>query len=142
MDLKNTQFTANFSDPHWTPMEKDTADYAWERKETGSSIVVNSYCKKYQTATLDSLTQHLFHGVDNLKIVEQTAVKTHGRDGLDTKATGSMDGVPFVIHTRVFNRDNCTYDITLIRAHELDKEDEQGFGECLNSLSFNSEANE
>ncbi|MBT3983448.1 MAG: hypothetical protein HOE90_18985 [Bacteriovoracaceae bacterium] len=136
-DRKNESYQLNFKNKIWSPIEKDTADYAYYNSSSSTIFMINSYCKKYQTTTLKNLTDHILTGITDRKILYQKDLKLYKRDALETHASGSMDGIQVQLKIITFLRNRCTYDFTLIGSKAFKKKDLATFQSVVRSINFN-----
>ncbi|MCO5142278.1 MAG: hypothetical protein M9962_04215, partial [Oligoflexia bacterium] len=92
------------------------ADMAYENPETGAIISLNSICRKYQSSSLESLTNNLVRGIANRKTLETKSVKISNIDALESKFSGVVDGINLTIETVVLKKESCTYDFIFVVA--------------------------
>lgn len=90
------------------------ADVAYENTETGAIISLNSICRKYSEASLDSLTMNLVRGIGARKMLSQQHSIVNEADALDSTFEGIVDGVKVNINTIVLKKNSCTYDFIYV----------------------------
>lgn len=116
--LKSSKFS--YQNPP-APFEKakiSTADIVWQSKSTGSTIAVNSLCKKYSDSSLKALRDNILSGVDKLNVEKDETLTYSGRDAQRVLASGTTDGVPVVIDLLIFKKNNCSYDLVFIAGNK------------------------
>jgi hypothetical protein len=87
------------------------ADLAFLYDHDGSTLLVNSKCDNAEDAPLAALTFHLLIGMTEQKIIEQKAILSSEREGLQTIAEAKLDGVKRKLKIFVLKKDYCIYDI-------------------------------
>lgn len=90
------------------------ADLAYENPDTGAIISLNSLCRKYTEATLDSLTSNLVRGIGARETLARKELTIDGAPALDTLFSGEVDKVRLHIRTVVLIKDSCTYDFLFV----------------------------
>ncbi len=124
-DAGSKNFQIKYNNPP-EPFEKtpvSTADVVWQSKKSGSTIAVNSLCKKYQDISLDNLKKNILSGIDELNIKSTDKLTFEGRDAEKVIAEGSTDGIPVSMELVIFKKNNCNYDLALIsRKSNFDNE--------------------
>jgi hypothetical protein len=86
------------------------ADLAYENPATGAIISLNSICRKYNKASLESLTNNLVRGVGERKEVARAERDIDGAKAMDSLFEGMVDGVLLHLRTIVLIKNDCTYD--------------------------------
>lgn len=97
---------------HWGPVEDTTADQSYWSKKTGATILINSLCEKYGSASLFVLTQNILRGIDDLNTEVEEEIMLAERKALHTVASGKLDGVLIKANIYVLRKDYCIYDFT------------------------------
>jgi hypothetical protein len=110
------------------------ADLAYENPETGAIISLNSLCRKYTDATLETLTNNLVRGINNREILRQETAEIDGTKALDTLFKGQVDNVDLHIRTVVLIKDKCTYDFIYVSIPKKEKNSGQAFEKFLASF--------
>lgn len=95
-------------DPNATDAMK--ADLAFENPGTGAIISLNSLCRKYNKASLETLTDNLVRGVGERKLIDRKEIELDGGKALDSTFEGVVDGVFLNLRTVVMTKSDCTYD--------------------------------
>ena len=111
---KSESYKIDFTENGWSSISPDDSDYAFQNMETKSIIFVNSFCKKYDSSTLEQLISHLFGGIQKIKIEKKGQKKVHGRDAMHILANGELDGVKIFIDLQVLKKNRCVYDFILV----------------------------
>ncbi|MGZ3695963.1 MAG: hypothetical protein ACXWQO_17895 [Bdellovibrionota bacterium] len=119
------QKLATSDDPSSTDAMK--ADVAYENPESGAIISLNSICRKYSPASLESLTNTLVRGIDNREVLKRTELMLSGAPALDTTFSGLVDNVPLKIRTVVMSKHSCSYDLIYVTVPKREE---------LNGLAF------
>src|SRR3989344_2698405 len=55
---------------HWTVLLDAEADYSFWSQKNVATISVNSLCEKYESASLNILSDNLLRGIDDVKIIK------------------------------------------------------------------------
>lgn len=113
-EFKSEHYSLNFSLDNWESISADDSDYAFMKEGTKSIIFVNSFCKKHDATTLNHLVSHLFGGIEDLKVEEKLSYTLFGREAIQAKANGKLDGIQSYFQMYVVNKNRCTYDFILI----------------------------
>lgn len=95
-------------------LESMKADLAYENAETGGIISLNSLCRKYTEADLETLTNNLVRGIGKKQILQRKEANIDGVKALDTLFGGEVDKVFLHIRTVVLTKDDCTYDFIYV----------------------------
>jgi len=110
------------------------ADLAYENPETGAIISLNSLCRKYNNATLESLTKNLVRGIHNKKLLSQNPVSVNNASGQDSFFEGMVDGVKINLRTVVLKKDYCTYDFIYVVIPDRERNDRKDFDRFVASF--------
>lgn len=111
---KHTEYNIGFPSKGWKQIAlRQSGDVSWFNPEDGSTIMANSYCKGVQDAPLEALTQHLFIGMTEQKIITQNKLTISAREALESKAEAKIDGVKRTFQILVLKKDSCVYDVIL-----------------------------
>lgn len=95
-------------------MDAMKADLAYENPQTGAIISLNSLCRKYSNASLESLTNNLVRGIENREVISRKETMLDGEKALDTSFKGTVDKVDIMIRTVVMAKDSCTFDFIYV----------------------------
>ena len=76
---KNENYKFSINENFWKETEPDTSDYAFVNPKTGSHLVLNSLCKKYENSDLNRLKSSLLAGINNLDLNREEIVDFAGR---------------------------------------------------------------
>src|SRR4051812_41008630 len=81
-DIGAKNFQVKYSAPEipWEKVPVSTADIVWQSKNIGSTIAINSLCKKYQDITLENLKKNILSGIEELRIEKSSKITFEGRD--------------------------------------------------------------
>ena len=102
-------------DPHWRNIRISENDLAFQSTRYEAAIQINSTCRKdYEDVSLQILTDHVFHGLQDRKIVLQERRRLDDREALYTEITAKMDGKMFKAAIIVLKKNRCIYDLTYI----------------------------
>ncbi len=93
----------------WKANHTQQADYVFYGPK-GSSLLIQSFCKEFQSPTLKNLAHGTFNSLDRAKITEQVEFNLQDRKALRSQGEAFLDGVK--IHLTLVNtkRNNCYYD--------------------------------
>jgi hypothetical protein len=110
------------------------ADVAYENPDTGAIISLNSLCRKYSDASLESLTANLVRGIGKRELIDQQEITVNGAKALDSVYSGEVDKVPLRIRTVVLAKASCTYDFIYVAIPKRDKDGGRAFEAFLASF--------
>ncbi len=119
---------------YWAPIKDTTADASYWSKKTGATILINSLCEKYGSASLYVLTQNILRGVDDLNAEVEEEIMLVDRKALHTIATGKIDGVLIKTNIYVMRKDYCIYDFTYQVQAEFYSKDVKDFENLVKSF--------
>ena len=106
----------------WSRLEVAEEDLAFQNAATDAVVTFQASCDKhYEDAPLKSLTRHLWFGLTELTVQDQHARPLDGRDALDSRIEGKLDGVPLRLRTVVLKKDGCVFDFTLTQPKPDDR---------------------
>jgi hypothetical protein len=111
-----TEYTVGDIPSSWRRVSLKGADLAYIHKEDGSTLLINSNCKKVEDAPLLALTYHLLIGMTDQKVLEQKTLPISDREGLETTAEVKVDGVLRKLRIFVLKKDECVYDVVVSAA--------------------------
>ena len=132
--IKSQDYRVNFGDSLWSEINSDQSDQAWQSSKSGSIILANSFCKRYQGSSLKSLSSNLLTGVRILNIIREESLMSHGREAYEIEALTSIDGVDMIIFSRTLRKDFCTYDFVLTSNPSVYSQDRNDFIRFLESV--------
>lgn len=96
----------------WKRIGTKDADLAFWNSDIAAFIMVNSTCDDYKDAPLESLSNHLFFGIEKKKYIEQKRVLLDGRQAVYTVVEGLLDGARIRVAAYTMVKNYCTYDIS------------------------------
>ena len=108
----------------------------FQNPSSGSMIGVDSVCKRYQESSLETLSKSLTRPIDNTVVTEQKKIELDGREALETRAMGTVDGVDVEALFMIFRKNNCLFDFSLISRNRVKTEDENDFRKFVESFRF------
>lgn len=135
-DFKSKEYKVEAPGNSWKSVDPHGSDYAYLNSGTGSAIMTNSLCKKYESTDLEVLSNNFLTGIKNLEIKEKSSINFHDREATDQTLTGEIDGVKVFLKSRTFKRNHCTYDFVLITPQAPNTNDQSTFNNFLNNLRF------
>lgn len=100
--------------PSWERLDVADNDLAWHQPGSGTVVQVNASCDPFQDVPLTSLTAHLLIGFTDRDRRSTERVPMDGREALRSHYVASLDGVPRELLLYVLNKDECTYDFSLV----------------------------
>lgn len=131
----NKSYNIQFKSHGWEEINPDSSDFAFANKSSKSTILAQSYCKKYQASSLEVLSNNILNGINNLQTLEKKEVFTFGRQGIQSVASGFIDGVKVYLEMVNIQKDSCLYDFILISTSlENLKKDHNDFETFLKGL--------
>lgn len=137
VDLKSKEYSLNFNRPDWLEIDPDTSDKAFRNTKTGSVIVLNTTCKKYDSTSLEHLAQKLLAGISNVEVLDQGSAIYFDREGHHMVISGAIDGVPIKMKTITIRKNRCIYDLSLISNNDKSFEsDINALDEVINSMEI------
>lgn len=99
----------------WRFIKVTENDIAYYHPVFKSMIQVNSTCRKdYEDVSLSTLTDHVFYGLRERKIVIQQKRMIDRRAALYTEILAKLDGVAIKAAVVVLKKNTCAYDFTYI----------------------------
>jgi len=98
----------------WERLDVSQNDLAWHQPGSGAVVQVNASCDPFQDVPLTSLTNHLLIGFTDRDRRSTERVPMDGREALRSHYVSSLDGVPRELLLYVLNKDECTYDFSLV----------------------------
>ena len=119
---------------YWEPIKDTLADTSYWSKKTGATILINSLCEKYGSASLFVLTQNILRGIDDLNTEVEEEIMLVERKALHTVATGKIDGVSIKTNIYVMRKDYCIYDFTYQVQAESYSKDVKDFEDLVKSF--------
>ena len=133
---KSERYKFIINSQEWDEVEPDLSDHAYENNKSGSHIFINTLCKKYESNSLDQLSQNMLKGIPNIKI-KRTETTLHNRNAITIDGKGDLDGVPFNFKSITFKRNRCTYDFVLVNSKTESFQDEESqLKKIIESLVF------
>jgi hypothetical protein len=99
----------------WRQIKVTENDLAFYHPQYKATIQINSTCRKdYEDASLSTLTDHIFIGLREKKILRQSKRLIDRRAALYTEIVAKLDGVRVTAATIVLKKNACIYDLTYI----------------------------
>jgi len=125
------------SPARWQEMEKADSDYAY-RLPSGNLATLNSSCTRNSQAPLEVLTKHLLFGARNVEYLEREKVDVRGDQGLLSRVSATIEGVPFQLLVFVLPKNGCIFDFSLVSPREIATGDRQEFLAFVKSFQYGS----
>lgn len=135
-DFKSKEYKAEAPRGPWKTVAPQGSDHAYLNSDTGSAIMGNSLCKKYESTDLDVLSNNVLTGINKVEIKDKKTTIFHDREATDQILTGEIDGVKVFLQSRTFKRNHCTYDFVLITPQRPNTNDQNTYNDYLNNLRF------
>lgn len=123
--------------PPGSPFEalaNSKADGAWQNKSNGNSISYLSTCNDPADPSLEAVSQELFSGLTDMKVLHSETTSFNEREALDTEVVGELDGVTTHIQSVVFKKNNCLYTLSYIGVARSFAEDRGKFDDFKKSF--------
>ncbi len=96
------------------PVQIKDAEQAWIVPGEGSSLLIDSQCKKRdQDIPLNALTAQLLIGMTDQTLVEQKAVTFQDREALLSTFSLKIDGAKQMMRILVLKKEGCVFDVVL-----------------------------
>jgi hypothetical protein len=111
----------------------DSGDIAFEHRESGAIISLNSVCREYRNASLEDLTENLLMGLNTTGEIQTKEIELDGTKALEAHVEASMSGrspgnqkpskkkgkptedhEPVRVRTVVMQKHGCTYDLMYV----------------------------
>ncbi len=129
--LKSEKYSSHFNQSNWKEVDPDLSDLAYTNTKTGSIILFNSLCKKYDNSSLTNLQKNLLSGLDNIRIINREDVSLYNRKAIKLTANARLDGVLVYLDVYTVKKNRCVYDFVLISSSQnkiaIDRNDFQVF---------------
>lgn len=95
----------------WKPKKFGMRAIVFENPSTGETISVDAFCKRSaDDAALAILSDQLFYGFTNQKILSRRLITLDGREALHSVLEGTLDGSRSLFETVVLKKDQCVFD--------------------------------
>jgi hypothetical protein len=121
----------------WQRVNLDKAMVAFYSPQLNSTISTDSFCEQaYNDSSLDSLTRHLFPGLQDTKVIQQQSMMLSERGGLQTIMSASLDGVPVMLNLVVVKKDWCLFDFFLVSEKNYFEKATEDFEKFFRGFSF------
>lgn len=109
---EDTSYEIGELPPPWKRITVDGGDLAFYNETADSTIAVNSNCGDSAQYSLTALSDALFIGIKDKKLIASGNVVVDGEQALLRAYGGIMEGVEFNISAVVLKKDICVYDFT------------------------------
>lgn len=97
----------------WRPIKVSENDVAFYHKTFVAIVQVNSTCRTdFEDASLATLTDHLFNGLTDRKIVHRANRTVDRRAALYTELFAKLDGVSIKASLLVLKKNECVFDFS------------------------------
>lgn len=108
-----TSYTIGTLPESWKRIKIEGGDLAFSNSVDDSTITVNSTCdERKMKYSLKALSESLITGIKDKEAQSREDIRIDGQPALKTIYTGSLNGTPVKIETRVFKKNDCVYDFT------------------------------
>lgn len=104
-----------------------TADAAWKSKATGSTIAFSSACGESADLPIETVVAELTSAFDEEHGLSKDKVLFDGRESLQLKMNGKIDGVETRIEAIVYKKNKCTFTLSLVSLPQNIKTDAEHF---------------
>lgn len=122
----------------WEEINAEGSDYALRNKMSKSLFLFNSACRKYESSTLDALTNSILVGIEEITIDETINSFYQGRKSREVTANGKLDGVLRFFKIATIQKNNCIYDYVLISTNKKNLDlDTPAFKQFLREIVIN-----
>lgn len=99
----------------WNRISLGKAMVTFRNDPLKSTIATDSFCDQaYNDSSLKSLTQHLFAGLQDIKVLEEVPFMLDERGAQRTLIEAKLDGVPVKVDIVVVKKDWCLFDFYLV----------------------------
>lgn len=123
--------------PGWNRLKLGKAVIAFYNPEIKSTISTDSFCDQaYNDSPLKSLTQQLFPGLQDRKVIEEEPMMLDQRGALQTILQAKLDGVPVMVNIVVIKKDWCLFDFFMVSEKEHFAKASQDFEGFFKGFSF------
>lgn len=115
----------------------DISDTAFQARDTGAIISINSACRTQKSPGAISLresSQLLVMGMTDITYEERKDIAVQNRPALETTIEGKMNAQPTKIRTVVVQKNDCLFDLMYIARPEVFVRHEDEFRRFLLSL--------
>jgi len=128
-----------FSHPDWKNVKSYESDYLFQHHKSGDILMVNSFCREFQTESLKKLAHRSFRDVEQVRIIEEKEISFHQRSAYRIKGEGKVDGVLVSLNLLNLRRDHCYFDFLSISSKKKNSGSEADFENFLSSVRFSDE---
>ena len=137
---KSTSIFINIKDqlPNaWSNINDETSDFAVSNSKSHSVFLINSSCRKFEAADLNSLSSSMLIGVEIIKIIDKKIITFKDREAIELVVMGKVDGITRFFHIITTQKNNCIYDFVLISTNEKNLEnDNQDFSYFIQKVEI------
>lgn len=125
----------------WHKISPAGSDIAYENKNSGSIIFINSICNRYQETPLRLLAQNLLDSFDDIHFHEKKYLELNEFEVFFQQATGTFhlekveEPTPVIIQSKTFRAYSCIFDFILIATNENSfQKDQKSFKQLFDSF--------
>jgi hypothetical protein len=130
---KSEDLKISFNKPPWNEVKTDTSDIAFQNGSTSSMMLVNSNCKKFDSSKLEHLVNDILSGIESIQFLENNNLKFKGRESIQSKIQGKLDGVDIFLSLVVLKKDHCIYDfVHMAKDRPTLEKESHDFNDLLN----------
>lgn len=119
--------------------QSGVVDTAFQAKQTGSIISINSLCKHYdydKSKDLTELSRELLLDVTHPVVTAKKEITVDQRPALETTIQGKVGSKPMTVRTVVLQRENCVFDLMYVAPTEKFNLNEEEFSSFVSSFRF------
>ena len=98
--------------------EHDSLDSLWSNPRNGNSISYLSDCQSKNDPPLKTITMGIIRDLGRREMIESKLIPYNQREGLHSKYSGSVDGVPTIVELIVLKKNSCIYVLTYVALKE------------------------
>ena len=95
----------------WTPLRGEDGTLLFRRTSPPMGIMVHTMCDRYRNAPLAPLSNNLFIGFENRKLIDRGDTKVAGRDARYIIMECTTKSAPVKVKAYTFRKGPCIYDI-------------------------------
>ena len=96
------------------PIAANSGDAAWKNAKTGSVISFLSDCGADSKPTLEQIRDDVINGLQLSQILRERRITVDGTEALRSAIFCQVDGIDTRIELTVFNKDGCSFVLTLV----------------------------
>ena len=103
-----------------------SSDHTWQSQKNGSSISYKSTCNEQSDPSLENMETATLSGLQDLNVISRDYIAFNEREALKFIVKAKVDGIPIKIHSLLFKKNSCSYNLSYVA---VEKAYEESLGE-------------